>query len=118
MSLINLKAGFHNIKFEESSSYQSKFICHLGKFRLLRMHFGLTQAPAHFQYVVKSILAKGALLPCTVYLDNIAIYGDNLQQVLADTAEAMPRLAAAGFMIKLEKSHLCETSLKVLGHLW
>ncbi len=42
MSLIDLKAGFHNIKFEEESSYLSTFVCHLGKFRWLRMPFGLT----------------------------------------------------------------------------
>ena len=42
VSLIDLKAGFHNIKFEEESSYWSTFICHLGKFRWLRMPFGLT----------------------------------------------------------------------------
>ncbi len=53
-----------------------------------------------------------------MYLDNIAIYGYDPQQVLADTAEAMRRLAAAGFMINLKKSHLCETLLKLLGHLW
>ena len=42
VSLIDLKAGFHNIKFEERSSYRSCFVCHKGKFRWLRMPFGLT----------------------------------------------------------------------------
>ena len=82
------------------------------------MPFGLTQAPAHFQYVVESVLSKGDPLPVTVYLDDIAVYGDDPAQVLRDTAEVMRRLAAAGFMINLKKSHLCETSLKVLGHRW
>ena len=56
VSLIDLKAGFHNIKFEEASSYRSTFVCHRGKFRWLQMPFGLTQAPAHFQYVVETVL--------------------------------------------------------------
>ena len=30
----------------------------------------------------------------------------------------MLRLAKAGFMINLKKSHLCQTSLKILGHHW
>ena len=42
VSLIDLKAGFHNIVFEEVSSYKSTFTCHMGKFRWLRMPFGLT----------------------------------------------------------------------------
>ena len=43
-----------------------------------------------------------------VYLDDITVYGDSVEQVLKDTAEAMKRLAAAGFMINLKKSHLVE----------
>ena len=42
VSLIDLKAGFHNIVFEEVSSYKSTFTCHMGKLRWLRMTFGLT----------------------------------------------------------------------------
>lgn len=57
-------------------------------------------------------------MPCTVYLDDIAVYGDDPEQVLRDTAEAIRRLAKAGFMLNLKKSHLCETTLKVLGHRW
>ena len=42
VSLIDLKAGFHNIVFEEKSSFLSTFTCHLGKFRWLRVPLGLT----------------------------------------------------------------------------
>ena len=45
-------------------------------------------------------------LPVTVYLDDITVHGDDPEQVLTDTAEAMIRLARAGFMINLKKSHL------------
>ena len=48
ISMIDLKAGFHNIIFEANSSYDSTFVTHRGKFRWLRMPMGLTQAPAHF----------------------------------------------------------------------
>ena len=109
--MIDLKAGFHNIPFEHETSYNSIFVTPKGKYRWIRMPMGLTQAPAHFQYVVESIL-KGkdgdrALL-VVVYLDDITVYGDTVSQVLEDTAEAMKRLALAGFMINLKKSHLVE----------
>ena len=42
VSMIDLKAGFHNIPFEEVSSYHSTFVTHRGKFRWLRMPMGLT----------------------------------------------------------------------------
>ena len=82
---------------------------------------GLTQAPAHFQFMVELVL-KGkpgdrALL-VVVYLDDIAVYGDNEAQVLEDTLEAVRHLTEAGFMINLKKSHLVEDSAKVLGQYW
>ena len=43
-------------------------------------------------------------LQVVVYLDDIAVYGDSEEQVLADTLEAIRRLTAAGFMINLKKS--------------
>ena len=80
VSMIDLKAGFHNIPFENESSYDCTFVTHRGKFRWLRMPMGLTQAPAHFQYVVEDVL-KGnpgkRQLPVVVYLDDITVYGDN-----------------------------------------
>ena len=57
--MIDLKAGFHNIIFETESSYDSTFVTHRGKFRWLRMPMGLTQAPAHFQFVVEDVLRGG-----------------------------------------------------------
>ena len=121
VSMIDLKAGFHNIPFERTSSYDSTFVTHRGKFRWLQMPMGLTQAPAHFQFVVEDVL-KGApgdrQLPVVVYLDDIAVFGDDQDQVLEDTLEAIRRLTKAGFMINLTKSQLVESAAKVLGHLW
>ena len=42
VSMLDLKAGFHNIPFEATSSYDSTFVTHRGKFRWLRMPMGLT----------------------------------------------------------------------------
>ena len=57
-------------------------------------------------------------LPVVVYLDDIAVYGDDQDQVLDDTLEVVRRLTRAGFMINLGKSQLVEDAAKVLGHHW
>ena len=57
-------------------------------------------------------------LPVLVYLDDIAVFVDNVEEVLRVTSEAMKRLARAGFMINLRKSHLVQTKAKELGHNW
>jgi hypothetical protein len=39
-----------------------------------------------------------------VYLDDIAVFGDDQNQVMVDTLAVLERLAGAGFMINLKKS--------------
>ena len=84
------------------------------------MPMGLTQAPAHFQFVVEDVLKGGPACcpPVVVYLDDIAVFGDDQAAVLEDTLEAIQRLTEAGFMINLTKSQLVESAAKVLGHQW
>ena len=57
-------------------------------------------------------------LPVVVYLDDIAVYRDNKAQLMADTVEAIKRLATFGFMMNLKKLQLVQSAAKVLGHGW
>ncbi len=54
-------------------------------------------------------------LPVVVYLDDIAVFGDDQNQVMVDTLAVLERLAGAGFMINLKKSQIVESAAKVLG---
>ena len=38
-----------------------------------------------------------------VYLDDIAVYGDTIDELLENTVQTMHRLTEAGFMINLKK---------------
>ena len=42
VSMIDLKAGFHNIPFERETSYKSTFVMPKRKYRWIRMPMGLT----------------------------------------------------------------------------
>ena len=57
-------------------------------------------------------------MPSSIYIDDVFIYGDSLEEVLHYTTLALTRLAEAGFMINLHKSHIGVTKGTVLGHLW
>jgi ribonuclease HI len=102
MSLLDLKAGFHNVPLTYETSLKVSFVCHKGRYKWLRMPFGLQEAPAHFQMVMESILGED--LPVSVYLDDIGLRGNDLDLLLQQTLEAIRRLAAAGCMLNLGKS--------------
>ena len=40
--MLDMKAGFHNVPFEETSSYLSSFTTHRGLYRWVRMPMGWT----------------------------------------------------------------------------
>jgi len=48
ISVVDLKAGFHNVPLDYETSLMTTFVTHMGKFRWLRMPFGLQNAPNHF----------------------------------------------------------------------
>ena len=57
-------------------------------------------------------------LPISVYLDDIGVRGNHLDQLLDDTATTIERLTLAGCMINLSKSVVGTTSAKIVGQRW
>ena len=78
--MVDLKAGFHNVSLDYKTSLMTTFVTHMGKFRWLRMPFGLQNAPNHFQWVMESILHEEGTekLPTNIYLDDVGLKGDDL----------------------------------------
>ena len=78
--MVDLKAGFHNVPLDYENSLMTTFVTHKGKFRWLRMPFGLQNAPNHFQWVIESILHEEGTekLPTNIYLDDVGLKGDDL----------------------------------------
>ena len=103
---------------EHNSSYLTTFATHKGKYRWLRLFFGLTQAPAFFQSVMEDVVSAGGTdhLPLMIYLDDVIIFGDDMDELLSNALKVMTRLAKAGFMLNLRKSHFGVTKAKILGH--
>src|SRR5919202_2566029 len=89
---IDLKNGFNNIRIAEGHEWKTAFRTCYGSYEYLVMPFGLTNAPSTFQRLMNHVLAglidKGVI----VYIDDILIYSDNLQNHIKIVREMLTRL--------------------------
>ena len=64
----------------DKDKYLSSFTCTHGTYQWRVMPFGLTNAPATFQRCMDIILKEFINKFCCVYIDDIIIYSDNIDQ--------------------------------------
>ena len=120
-STVDTKKGFWHIKLNESSSYLTTFWTPFGRYRWLRMPFGIAPAPEIFQMKMQHILQ--GLKGIEIMADDIVIYGcgDNDAEALQDHNKnfenLLKRLKQENIKLNPEKLKLCQKSIKFYGHI-
>ena len=112
---MNPKAGFHNIPVDENSSRYLGIVTQDGLWKFIRMPFGLKGAPAHFQRTVMITLEGLPARGVVIYLDDIVIHADTVEEAWALTLEALRALASKGFMINIRKCKFLTDAAKIVG---
>ncbi len=83
LSTLDLTSGFHQIVMDDASSDLTTFVCPLGKFKYVRMPFGLKNAPAIFQAAVEAVLSPVSDVSCN-YVDDVVVFSDSWENHLLD----------------------------------
>jgi hypothetical protein len=79
-SKIDLHSGYHQIKICVEDIPKTAFSTRYGLYEYLVMSLGLTNAPAHFMYLMNSVFMPGLVKFDMVFIDDILVYSKSMEE--------------------------------------
>jgi hypothetical protein len=79
-SMVDLCSGYHQIKIRVEDIPKTVFTTGYGLFEYLATLFGLTNAPAHFMYLMNSIFMLEMDKFVMVFIDDILVYSKSMEE--------------------------------------
>lgn len=118
---VDAKSGFWQVCLDEESSRLTTFWTPFGRYRWLRMPFGISPAPEIFQKKLHE--AIHGLRNVRALADDVLIFGcgETAQEAMRDHNENLKaflqRMQERGVKLNGEKVKLCQDNVKFFGHI-
>ncbi|MBW0528565.1 hypothetical protein O181_068280 [Austropuccinia psidii MF-1] len=110
--------GFHKNFLTPKTRKLLGIIIHCGIYEYLRIPFGITNAPSHYQRMINTIfpkeLSEGWLI---IYIDDIIICSDSWSLHLERLARVLEKVTGVNMKISLKKCNFGFEELKALGNI-
>ena len=116
-STMDLKSGFWQVKVSEDSCQYTVFtVGSMGVYEFLHMPYGLCNMPVMFQCLMKNCLGELNLSFAMVYLDDVIVYSETLEDHLTWLQAIFDHFAHHGLKLKPSKCHFFKEEITYLGH--
>jgi hypothetical protein len=79
-SKIDLRSGYHQLKICAEDIPKMAFTMRYGLYEYLVMSFGLTNASAHFMYLMNSVFMPELDQFVVVFIDDILVYSKSMEE--------------------------------------
>lgn len=112
----DLYSGFHQVSVEAANTEKTASSIHGQHYELIRMPFGLCNAPAIFQRLVDNILMEIKGEEGLVYLDDI-ICSSCVEQRALRLSKVLQRLEETSLYVQVSKCNFTVTEVEYLGHI-
>lgn len=112
---LDMRGAYNLLRIAKGDEWKTAFRCRYGHFEYQVMPFGLMNAPGTFQAFVNDVLRDYLDDFVVVYLDDILIYSDTLEEHTEHVKRALQKLEAAGICLKLEKCAFDQQKVSFLG---
>ena len=114
-SVLDLASGFHQIPMDPESRAKTAFSTPFAHLEFTRMPFGLKNAPATFQRLMDHVLSGHQGIELFVYMDDIVVYGQSLEEHARKLRALLGRLKEAGLALQPEKCHFLKKKYYLFG---
>jgi len=112
---LDIKDAYHNIRIREGDEWKTTFSTKLGTYEYLVMPFGLCHAPAAFQRWINEDIMEHIAMCCIVYLDDVLIYSNTLQQDRKDVSNILEAIRKSGMKVKPSKCEFHKNETEYLA---
>jgi hypothetical protein len=115
-SKIDLRSGYHQIRIRPEDIPMTAFTTWYGLFEYLVMSFGLTNALAHFTYLMNSVFMPELDKFVVVFIYDILIYSKNEEEHVKHLRIVLTRLREHQLYAKFSKCVFWLEEIQFLGH--
>lgn len=109
---LDLKSGFYQIPLHPDAIEKTAFVTPDGHYEFLRVAFGLVNAPEYFQ---KTMMTTFRGTDCNVYIDDILLASDSIDEGFELLVKALEILQSKRFSINIAKCRFFQERIDYLG---
>ena len=116
-SVLDMKSGFHQIELDENHKERTAFtVGPLGFYEWNRLAMGLCNAPATYQRLMEEILGDLHLNICVIYLDDLIIFSNSVDEHLRRLEQVLQRLRENCLKLSPKKCKFFMERVAYVGH--
>ena len=106
---------FLQVQLTEESTFLTTMATPFGRYRFLRLPFGLSSSPEAYQQMMVELF--GDLLGVEVYFDDFFVWGETLEEHNSRLESLFQRCVAVNLKLNMAKCKFLQPELKYIGHI-
>ncbi|XP_018366780.1 PREDICTED: uncharacterized protein K02A2.6-like [Trachymyrmex cornetzi] len=113
-SVLDANKGFWQIELTEAASKLTTFATPFGRYKFLRLPYGISNAPEIFHRVFSQLFEK--IPGCTIYIDDIIIHTKTQEEHDKMLLKVLEKAREVGVKFNKDKCKFYQTEVKYTGH--